>query len=382
MAALNKRVQQPRGSTSEVDTYVGPVGQLIVDVNRNEIRLQDGTKAGGWRIPNLTQLKKMFLDSDTEFGNTSFAAELRGFLVRTADRMYKLRTITATDGMSVANPDGVAGDPQISLPGRLKKTQTYSLLPDNITESGFYQFATGTTGLPSDLLAIADVGLLCLASGESTGRIVQIAFSMTGNTSQQYYRVKAAGLWSSWAGVSPVAGSVVSLAFGSDQVVKSWSAADIMSLVRAEVSRIQYIDSGNVAKAFSLNELFRTDGVGDGTQSGIQGPYNVATNDRFEIIAAATTRNQPSGDTAIAKIEIEVGSTWTVLSTNALTVGANADPQSVQCVARVIINAGGYQTAANDWTVLSTVTGGVPTGRFRVTYGALNQAASRGARWR
>ena len=382
VSPLNKRVQLPRGTTTENDAYVGPSAQLTVDSLRNELRIHDGVTKGGFRIPNLTQLRKLFLSSDSELGGLSFPAEGVGILSRVSDKSYKLRSLTVGDDLIIANTAGDAGDPKISLPNRLKAAQPYSTWPDTLTSSGFYVVPAGTAGLPSDLLSVSDVGILVIGYVGSVNRVMQLGFSLNNTTTQQYFRVQTGGVWSSWQTVNGSLGSLVSLAFGSDQLGKLWSAADIMSLVRSEVSRLQYIDSGNTAKAFSMNELFRVDGNGDGTVSGIVGPFNVATNDRFEIVAAATTRKQAGGDTATARIEIEVGSTWTVIATASQTVGAFADQQNVQCVARVIANVSGYQTAAVDWSVLSTVAGGAPTGRFRITYGAAGYAASRGTRWR
>lgn len=54
----HKVVQHPRGSTATVNAYTGPIGQLVVDTDVKELRLQDGSTAGGTRIVN-----KAYVDS-------------------------------------------------------------------------------------------------------------------------------------------------------------------------------------------------------------------------------------------------------------------------------------------------------------------------------
>lgn len=48
MARNNPRaIQQYRGTTEQVATYIGPVGEIVVDTTKNTVVVQDGTTAGG-----------------------------------------------------------------------------------------------------------------------------------------------------------------------------------------------------------------------------------------------------------------------------------------------------------------------------------------------
>lgn len=45
--------QKARDTTENSDVYTGPIGQITVDTDRNDLRVHDGTTLGGHRIPNL-----------------------------------------------------------------------------------------------------------------------------------------------------------------------------------------------------------------------------------------------------------------------------------------------------------------------------------------
>jgi len=47
MPADNFRVQFERGTTAEMDAYVGREGEVSMDMERNQLRLHDGVTSGG-----------------------------------------------------------------------------------------------------------------------------------------------------------------------------------------------------------------------------------------------------------------------------------------------------------------------------------------------
>lgn len=53
---MAKRVQHIRHDTSGADAFTGFIGEITADTDRNELRLHDGSTAGGHRILNKTQL--------------------------------------------------------------------------------------------------------------------------------------------------------------------------------------------------------------------------------------------------------------------------------------------------------------------------------------
>jgi hypothetical protein len=45
-----KRLKLARGTTAQCDAYIGERGEIVADKERNEIRLYDGVKQGGYVI--------------------------------------------------------------------------------------------------------------------------------------------------------------------------------------------------------------------------------------------------------------------------------------------------------------------------------------------
>ena len=43
-------LQLKRGTTSAVNAYTGPIGEVVVNTTSNELVIQDGVTAGGWPI--------------------------------------------------------------------------------------------------------------------------------------------------------------------------------------------------------------------------------------------------------------------------------------------------------------------------------------------
>lgn len=197
-----KRIQWPRGSTEETDDYVGADGEIVIDSSREELRLHDGRTRGGWRIPNLTQLRRLFVSSDSDLGGVRFADSLVGFMVRTADRTWRLRKLAVETGdIELSNTDGVAGDVTISLPDRLSASPA-SVVTDcnDIKASGFYIVDSGASNLPGALDA-GDAGMIVVA-GPGTGsdlKVLQRIVTVATNTNTEYTRRFRSGAWTAWS---------------------------------------------------------------------------------------------------------------------------------------------------------------------------------------
>lgn len=386
------RVQIVGGTTAQNDSYVGPSREVTVDVNRQDLRIHDGKTPGGTRIPNLPALQRMFLSRTSEFGLTSFASDVKGFLVRTADKLYRLREIAAGDGMTVENPDAVAGDPTIRLPDRLKRQQTPINDADDATESGFYLVTKGAaSNLPAEWLTTSDVFVQVMSYTDTVdGTILQIANAAQTPSVNTYFRIRQYGVFTAWqkredpAIVLPTAGTLVDLVAGVNQIAHTWTARQLSEFVRKQlIESIQFIDSANAAKAYSYNQLFALEGSGlDSGQSAV-GPFNLATNDRVEIVAGATARKiVGGGESVTARVEVEHSDlSWNTIATHTVTTAGGEDAKNATAIGRFIKTATGYQIVDANWAVVTTVTATM-TGRFRVTYGIQDQVGARAARWR
>lgn len=374
-------VQQPRNSTKVEDQYIGPAGQLTVDSDRYELRLHDGRRKGGWRIPNITQLAQMFMTNKSEFGKTEFVDSGLGFLARVGNKAYQLRKFLMSDGLTISTADGSTGDPTLALPDRLKETQTLITSIDDQLKTGFYIVAKATTNLPASLKDVENVDMIVIAYNDTVAPLsftTQIVFGAQQSTGDLFIRRRINAVWSSWTQITGSGGTQTIATQGIDETKRLWSANDLDRAIRSIVQSIQYIDASNVAKAFSINELFRLAGTGAGTSTQTVGAFNLATNDRFEIYASATALD---GGTATAKIEVEVASVWQTVATLAVNSVAGDGGKTDTVVGRLVKTAAGFDIVDANWATQSSYAG-AGSGNFRVSLGAAGKAGAHGTRWR
>lgn len=196
----DKKVQMPGDITAVQDQYTGPSRQLTIDTQRNELRLHDGRKKGGWRLPNIEQLKRLFMSVDHDLGQVRFASDLLGFMVRTAKGTYRLRTLKGQDGVLIDNPNGIS-DPVIRLAGRLSSQITSQIEDyDLAVENGNYVANSTASNKPAGLGS--NSGALTVFSGKTATNVeivVQRVISLTDPTNTIYTRRRTAGVWSAWA---------------------------------------------------------------------------------------------------------------------------------------------------------------------------------------
>lgn len=382
------RVQEVGDVTEKLDNYKGPPRQITVDVSRNELRLHDGKKRGGWRIPNLDQLRRLFLTRDSEFGSLQFADEQVGLLARVGKAAYQLRSLASGNGIRITNGDGAGGNPKIDMP--LTFSQNLIPLADaNLAEdTGFYVIGKGAgANTPAIWLTTADVFIQTLNYDEQVGgTVIQIARNAQVMGHVVYLRLKIGGVWGAWETKTEITyaqGGFNNLYNSVDETGKMWSEFDLGTFVRQIVQSIQYIDNANAAQAKSFNELFAARGVGAGTSLVIPGTFNMATNDRFEVVCSATAANLPAGDSQFATIELEKSDlSWDKVVNVNVVSAANAGPNHTEVRYRFIKTASGYQPADDTWSNLGAAVVATLTGRIRVSIGALNSRGARGARWR
>lgn len=70
-------IQFLRGTSSENDSYTGPVGSLTIDTDTWNIRLHDGETAGGTVIANASDIGSSF-DSSGDYENLRARATTAG----------------------------------------------------------------------------------------------------------------------------------------------------------------------------------------------------------------------------------------------------------------------------------------------------------------
>jgi len=108
--------QLPRAGTASVDLIVIPEGALYVDIERNELRLGDGTTPGGIRIPSIDQLNNLFLAIGEGLGaEVGFPTSGVGVLVRLADSTFTVRALGVGTGLLLTNPVGALADPSYTI---------------------------------------------------------------------------------------------------------------------------------------------------------------------------------------------------------------------------------------------------------------------------
>jgi len=67
------QVQRRRGTTAENDLFTGAAGEITVDTDRDEPRVHDAARAGGFAVPNFSSLQKRLYSYDAAPGGTATA---------------------------------------------------------------------------------------------------------------------------------------------------------------------------------------------------------------------------------------------------------------------------------------------------------------------
>lgn len=382
------RVQFPGNTTERNDQYVGPPRQVTVDTIRNELRLHDGRKKGGFRFPNLDQLRRLFVTRDSEFGGLTFADEQKGLLTRIGKAVYQVRKIVGNHGIQITNEDGTGGDIGIGLPVQFLPNLTPITNANTANKTGFYVVTKGPdSNLPAEWLTTANVFLEVMSFEDAPGTMIQIARNADAVDHKVYVRIRNAGVFTSWgikAETKLPEDGLLSLVYnGVDMEQRTWSAKQLSDTIRSVVQSIQYINSSNAAVAKSYNHLFTADGSGAGTTQVIMPAMNLATDDRIEIVAGATAAKLPGGDAQAAEIEIEKSDlTWNLVANLAVTTLPNEEAKSAEVIYRFVKSATGYQPADELWNNTTANVVATLTGRIRVTVGAANAKGARVSRWR
>ena len=196
-----KRIQFPRESTAKNDAYVGVPGEITVDSTREELRLHDGKTAGGWRLPNITQLRNLFVSTASDVAKMVFSASARGIVTRIGNGSYALRQLTGTElDIAINNANGVDGNPVFSVHERIAADQTTQRAGYNdITSTGFYTMAGTASNRPAGIGT--EIGALTVFRHTTVNGdiyILQRVTALSAAVATEYKRWRIAGSWSAW----------------------------------------------------------------------------------------------------------------------------------------------------------------------------------------
>lgn len=119
--------QQVGGSRPIQDQYTGAHRQLTVDTDNWDLRIHDGVTPGGHPVLSRDNADVRYqARSDELEGLEGFANEARGHLTRLGPGSYRIRVFEAdADQFQLANPNGYAGNPKLTLAPRIETSHTF-----------------------------------------------------------------------------------------------------------------------------------------------------------------------------------------------------------------------------------------------------------------
>lgn len=363
----HKRVQFPRDTTQANNAYIGRDGELTLDMTRKEIRLHDGSKKGGWRIPSLTQIASLFLSQDSEAGGLDFGTNDVGFLVRVGDKEYDLRKLTTDDGLTITNPTGKQGDPKISLPDRLAVTSTAPAGGDNLVNlndvqaTGFYAIDSNAKNRPDSLTDGLSATLVVVK--KDTKNITQWLTGLEDDMSF-WTRSMTSGTWRAWRKIRPSVGGIKILTKGTDLEQRTWSAAQLNSWL---TSRLKDLGDESSGGTFTSKMLFDDDIPGARIPDQVYGPFGSPTDGDRLVCYGDTVGTLVDGGVNFADqffggdltLQLKIGGAWVTVFTmpeptgEQNSFGSNAAHADI----RFIFKTASVLVCNSDWVTTSTFAG-------------------------
>lgn len=120
---------RPDGGTAVAEAeYLGVSRELRVDGGNMDLIIHDGTTQGGIRVINRDNGDARYQGKSDELTGigADFLPEQRGFMTRRGPGDYRIRKITVnTQGLTVTNPDGYAGNPEVALADTIAGDRTF-----------------------------------------------------------------------------------------------------------------------------------------------------------------------------------------------------------------------------------------------------------------
>ena len=115
---MAKRVQRLRHTATPANAFTGLQGEITVVIGTYELRVHDGTTAGGYaQILTATQIAAAYQTIDATLTALAALNSTGGLVVQTGADTFTKRALTGTaNQVTVADGDGVSGAPTVSLP--------------------------------------------------------------------------------------------------------------------------------------------------------------------------------------------------------------------------------------------------------------------------
>jgi len=179
-------LQLRRGNTTQADAFTGAVGELTVDTTLNQLRLHDGSTAGGHTIGlSVSLVNDRMQVANAQALHTTATANLNSYIANTNPRLTTLTT-SVNDRMQVANTTLLVGDRmQVSNTQALHTSITANL---NSYIANTNPRITGLTSSVSDRMqvansiAISNARLGATATVEVTGAVAGGPTAFSSNT--------------------------------------------------------------------------------------------------------------------------------------------------------------------------------------------------------
>lgn len=126
-----RQILLKRGNLTEAGSYVGPVGEIVVDTTLNTLRVQDGVTAGGWPLESASGI--ILANTIYASGNTT-----TGFSPIFAGLQSGYYLIPNLLGQFTANANSYAQLNLQNINSGQQATTDYVATADNGTDSTFY----------------------------------------------------------------------------------------------------------------------------------------------------------------------------------------------------------------------------------------------------
>lgn len=384
---IHKRVQHARNNTAIVNGYIGLPGEIVIDRDRWEIRLHDGNKKGGHRFLSSTALATIFLGVDSEAGKLKFSGGQFGFVVRTTDQLYKIRSLVAEDGIRLVNPKGVDANPIIGLPSRLAAISTNYAGGDAIADvdlildSGFYALNANSLHIPEDIADIAASTLIVIR--RSTSEATQLIVSVQ-NTGNAWIRSMVSGSWQGWIVLKADEGTDELLEAGTDNVQRTWTAKQLAEFITDRLKDIATEDGGGTVRSYGGSQKkFKDKWSGPGIGDKTFGPFGTPSDEeRWIIYAAGTPKVERTGGSSGTdrlydggvNLELEIAGKWEVAVANAgyYAVPGDRNPKAINYNFRfqydAAVGSEEVKICNGDWVTIKTLSGAW-SGKFKFSTG-------------
>lgn len=187
---MSKIVQLVGDLLSAANLYTGPDRELRVDTSSYNLRLHDGVTQGGHEILNRDNADARYQLNNAEVdGIGPFLATDRGILTRLGVSDYRLRMITVSSSLTIANPDGFGGNFAFDIAATINGDKIFS---GNVSISGGL---TVTAGINADTsghhfgLVTGDV------TGNLTGNVTGAAGTFTSFCNSDHFAAVDGFYW-------------------------------------------------------------------------------------------------------------------------------------------------------------------------------------------